>query len=119
MLREFVIINSAIAAAGEAFMHCKSSVNIRAISPQRNLRRITEPVRVLSIQVLCQTSLVSLINMVLIAEVGRGLGSLDGESIAALTTNQQLLLWVDIELETCKKRVRGGFHVESIYKIVF
>jgi hypothetical protein len=60
MLREFVIIDGAIAAAGEAFMHCKLRVNIGAISPQRNLRRIAEPVRVSSIQVLCQTSPVSL-----------------------------------------------------------
>jgi hypothetical protein len=92
MLREFVIIDGAIVAAGEAFMHCKSRVNVRAISPQRNLRRIAEPVRVLSIQVLRQTSPVSLINVVLVAEVRRGLGSLNGESIAALTANQQLLL---------------------------
>jgi hypothetical protein len=54
--------------------------------------------------------------MVLVAEVRRGLGTLDGESIAALTANQQLVLWVDIEVETCKKGVRGRFHIASIHQ---
>jgi hypothetical protein len=49
MLREFVIIDGAIAAAREAFVHSKSRMNFGAISPQRNLRRIAEPVRVSSI----------------------------------------------------------------------
>lgn len=77
---------------------------------QRNVRRIAEPVGVLSIQVICRTPSVSLINMVLVAEVGRNLGSLNGESIAALTStaNQKLLIWVNIELETCKKRPEVG-----------
>ena len=48
---------------------------------------------------LCQTPPVSLINIVLVAEVGGDLGSLN-ESKAALTANQKLL--IDAELETCK-----------------
>jgi hypothetical protein len=55
--------------------------------------------------VLCQTPPVSLINIVLVAEVGGDLGSLNEnyESIAALTANQKLL--IDAELETCKEGV--------------
>jgi hypothetical protein len=49
MLREFVIIDSVIAIAGEAFIYSKSRVNVGAISLQRNLRRIAELVRVSSI----------------------------------------------------------------------
>jgi hypothetical protein len=116
MLREFVIIDSAIVAAGEAFIYCKLRVNVGAISPQRNLCRIAEPVRVLSIQVLCQTSSVSLINMVLVAEVGRDLRSVGCKSISTLFANQHLLLQVNVEVETCKKRVRGRFHIESIHQ---
>jgi hypothetical protein len=44
--------------------------------------------------------------MVLVAEVGGDLGSLN-ESIAALTANQKLL--IDAELKTCKRRG----HIES------
>ena len=51
---------------------------------------------------LCQTPPVSLINMVLVAEVGGDLRALN-ESIAALTANQKLL--IDAELKTCKEGV--------------
>jgi len=43
------MIDSAIVVVGEAFMYYKSRVNVGAISSQRNLYRIAEPVRVLSI----------------------------------------------------------------------
>ena len=76
---------------------------------------IAEPVRVLSIQVLCQASSVSLMTMVLVAEVGRDLRSVGCKSISTLSANQHLLLQVNIEMETCKKRVRGRFHIKSIY----
>jgi hypothetical protein len=86
MLREFVIIDSAIAIAGKAFMHFKSRVNVGAISPQRNLHRIAEPVRVSSIRVICQTPPFLLVNAVLAAEVRRDLRSVDCKSISTLTS---------------------------------
>jgi len=73
MLREFVIIDSAIAVTSKAFMHSKSRVNVGAISPQRNFRRIVEPMRISSIQVFRQTPPFLLINAVLVAEVRRDL----------------------------------------------
>jgi hypothetical protein len=50
--------------------------------------------------------------MVLVAEVGRDLRSVGGQRIAALFANQQLVLQVDVEVETCKKGVGGRFHIE-------
>jgi hypothetical protein len=80
MLCEFVIIDRAIAAAGKAFMHSKSRVNVRATSRQRSFHRIAEPVRVSRIQVICRDPLASLINMVLVAEVRRDLSSLNDKA---------------------------------------
>lgn len=52
-----------------------------------------------------KTTPVTLLNMMLAPEVGRDLGSLNGESISTLTPtkNEELLVWVYIKLEAGKK----------------
>lgn len=114
MFREFVVIDGAIIATGQAFVHSKSRVDFYAIFRQRKICRISEALAVLSIQVMGKTSLVTLLNMMLVPEVGRDFGSLNGESISTLTstTNEELLVWVYIELEAGKKKVSSSFHVE-------
>lgn len=69
---------------------------------------------VFSFQVMCKAFPISLLNMVLVLEVGRDLGSLNSESISTLisTTDQKLLIWIYIQLEACKKWVGGRFYVQ-------
>jgi hypothetical protein len=88
MPRKFMIIDRPEATARKAFVYCQSRVDMRAISPQLNLGRVMEPIRISSIQVLRQTTPVSLINPVLVTEVGRNLGPVSRKSIATRTTDQ-------------------------------
>jgi hypothetical protein len=120
MLREFVIIHGAIAAAGEAFMHSKSRVNVGAISTQRNLRRIAEPLRVLNIQVLRQTPPVSLINMVFVAEVRRDLRSRLQEHIHTHFDRKSEAAHLDLHRAgDVQERSPRWVHIKSIDKITF
>lgn len=77
---------------------------ITVITGRHNVR-VPEPIRILGTQVLCEASPVSLINPVLVAEVGRGLGTVNSKSIATATTDQQLRLCVEIQAQTCKKGI--------------
>jgi hypothetical protein len=65
----------------KAFVQSKSRVDFGAIFPWRKVRRIAETLGVASLQVLCETFSITLWNEVLVPEVRRDLGSVNGESI--------------------------------------